>query len=97
MKTLIVAALICLNVGLLAALVWTATPAALGQADSNQYFRDTNYVMVAGNLETGYEALYIIDMGSQQLLGLKYDRTNKRLLPLARRNLKSDFRLARGR
>ena len=90
MKKLIVAALICLNVGLLFALVfWQSTPTANAQAS---YYNETNYIMVTGQIETGYEVVYVIDMATQRLGAWKFSLGERRLMPLPSRPLSTDFR-----
>ena len=90
MKKAIIAALICLNVGLLAALVFgEATPPANAQAN---YYNETNYIMVAGQIETGLEVVYIIDMATQKIGVWKFNVSDRRLIPWRSRSLASDFR-----
>jgi len=90
MKKLVIAALICLNVGLLFALVFgQSTPTANAQ---NSYYNETNYVMAAGQIESGYEVIYVIDMATQRLGAWKFDLGSRRLVPLASRSLSTDFR-----
>jgi len=90
MKKVIIAALICLNVGLLAVLVFgEATPAANAQAD---YYNETNYIMVAGQIETGLEVVYVIDMATQKIGVWKFNISDRRLIAWPSRSLASDFR-----
>ena len=89
-KSIVIGALICLNLGLLTALVFIQPT---GEAEAqNTYFRESNYVMVAGQIETGYEVIYVIDMATQRLGAWKFDRTDKRLEEIPGRELKTDFR-----
>ncbi len=89
MKKLIIAALVVANLGLLAGLMIGESPDA--QA-SNAYYPATNYVMVAGRLESGLEILYVVDMASQKMAALKYDLNSNRLEGLGIRDLATDFR-----
>ena len=90
MKKAIIAALICLNVGLLAVLVFgEAAPAANAQTG---YYNETNYIMVAGQIETGLEVVYVIDMVTQKICVWKFDLSDRRLIAWPSRSLTSDFR-----
>jgi len=91
MKKAIIAALICLNVGLLAVLVFgEATPAA--NAQDAGYYNETNYIMVAGQIETGLEVVYVIDMATQKIGVWKFSISDRRLIAWPSRSLTSDFR-----
>ena len=90
MNKLVVVALICLNVGLLFVLVFgQGTPTANAQAS---YYNETNYIMVTGRIETGYEVLYIIDMATQRLGAWKFSLGDRRMMPMPSRPLSTDFR-----
>jgi hypothetical protein len=89
MKKLIIAALVCLNIGLLTALVFTDTP----EAKADGYFNQTDYLVVTGKVESNYEIVYIIDMASQQIGAIKADRGTHRMSPAsAPRSLLTDMR-----
>ena len=93
MKKAVIIALVCVNVALLMALTWQmATPA---RAQDEGYYPPTNYVLVAGQIESGYELVYIIDMASRQLAVIRYDLSREVLVPFTRRDLASDFRESR--
>lgn len=90
MKRFVIAALICANVALLAILALQAVPTAQGQDDI--YFRRTNYVLVTGQIQSGYDAIYVIDVGAQRLGAWRFDLTTKRLVAFRGRELGNDFR-----
>ena len=48
--------------------------------------------MVTGQIESGYEVIYIIDMASQRLGAWKYDLSTKKLRGYRGQKLKDDFR-----
>ncbi|MBN1943051.1 MAG: hypothetical protein JW849_07130 [Phycisphaerae bacterium] len=87
MKGLIVA-LVAANVILLGALIHVnMTPA---QAAG---FKTTDYVMVAGKMGNGLDAVYIIDLASNKIAAFAWDKTNKRVKGIARvRELDKDFK-----
>ena len=90
MKKLVIAALVVANLALLAGLM-LGTSATEAQADQS-YYRDTNYIMVSGRVETGLEVIYVVDMASQKVAALKYDLNSKRLDGVGIRDLSEDFR-----
>ena len=76
--------------GLLTVLVFgEAAPAANAQAG---YYNETNYIMVAGQIETGLEVVYVIDMVTQKIGVWKFDLSDRRLIAWPSRSLTSDFR-----
>lgn len=79
-----------LNAGLLAALVLRASPppAALAQGTGLA----GNYVMVAGEIQDGYDALYLIDLTTRHLHAFYYDRGTNALRHGGYRSLERDFR-----
>ena len=90
MKRFVIVALICVNVALLAMLTFQAVPPAQGQDDI--YYRRTNYTMVTGQVETGQEVIYVIDVATQRLGTWRFDVTSKRLIAYRGRELSNDFR-----
>lgn len=89
-KRTVLAALICANVLLAAALVLPrVTPApALAQAAGTS----GNYLMVSGEIQDNYDATYLIDLKELRLYALYYDRGTRRMELGGMRNLERDFR-----
>lgn len=92
MKQAMIVALICVNVALLVALTLQMDTSAGAQ---DEYFPRTNYIVVTGQIESGYELVYIIDMATQRLGALKYDLSRKQMVPYEGRSLENDFRESR--
>jgi len=89
MKQAVIAALVCFNAALLLALMFgPGTP----RADAQVYRGGTDYIMVSGRIGTDSEALYIVDLAQRRLVGLRYDRQNKRMQRIRPRDLTNDFR-----
>jgi len=89
MKKLVITALICLNIGLLAALVISQDRPAKAQ---NSYYNDTDYVLVTGKIEEGRDNVYVVDVAARSFGAWKFDVGRRRLLPLAPRSLATDLR-----
>jgi hypothetical protein len=83
---------VCLNVALVLTLVLGAAEPAKAQ---NEYYRPSNYTMVAGKMSTGNEVLYVVDMASQRLAAWQWDHSAKRLKIMRGRLLDNDFRPSR--
>ena len=91
-RKIIIVALVCLNIGLLAALVhFNMTPAYA------QPFRSTNYVVVTAKVSPSSDALCIIDLEKQRLVTWKWDKGKKRLFMIGRQELPEDFRTTTAR
>ncbi len=89
MKKLVITALLCLNLGLLTALILSDP----SEAVADGYFNETNYVVVTGKIESNYEVVYIIDMATQQIGAIKADRGTHRISAMgAPRSLLTDMR-----
>ena len=89
MKRVSIVALVCINVGLLLALVLgTQAPQAKAQTVGGR----TDYVVMTGKITSNSDALYVIDTGRRSLAAWKFDRTSKKLIPFRPRDLKNDFR-----
>ncbi len=86
MKKLLIVLLVCLNIGLLAALLTVGSPKAGAQG-----YRSTDYVVVTGQIDQNYDALYVIDTARQRMAAWRFDQNKRRLLQLDTRNLKTDF------
>lgn len=86
MKKLLIILLVCLNIGLLAVLLTTSSPKAGAQG-----YPATDYVVVTGEIDDNYDALYIIDSARRRMAAWRFDASSKRLLRIDTRNLKTDF------
>jgi hypothetical protein len=89
MKQFIIAALVCLNAALLLALVFGAgTQKAYGQVIG------ANYLLMTGHVNEDNDAVYVLDLASRRLAAWRWDKTAKRLAPIAAgggRELLQDF------
>lgn len=86
----IVAGLIVLNLALFAGLVMRALPT--NSAFAQETGLAGNYLMVTGDVQEGYEVLYMIDMKSRLLHVFYYDRTSRQMQYMDRASLEKDFR-----
>ena len=86
--------LVCVNLVLLTAIVLFAysPPTALAQGTGLA----GNYLVVAGEIQNEYDALYLIEMRSRTLHVFYYDKTRKELFYSDVRSLERDFRHNRG-
>ncbi|HUU95842.1 MAG TPA: hypothetical protein VM487_08875 [Phycisphaerae bacterium] len=82
--------LVCVNLVLLTAIVLFAysPPAALAQGTGLA----GNYLVVTGEIQNEYDALYLIEMRSRTLHVFYYDKTRKELYYSDVRSLERDFR-----
>ena len=92
MRNVLVVALMCLNAALLVALIagW-APEKAYGQVVG------ANYLVVTGNIQADYDAIYAIDLAQRRLAAWRYDtdRDPPRLVcitPNGGRDLRRDFK-----
>lgn len=107
LKSALLAMLVCVNAVLLGGIVLmtTSTPTALAQAqpaDAEKQAVDAiaaaggalsgNYLLVAGEIQDQYDALYLLDTTSRNLYAFKYDRGRRELELVAARDLEADFR-----
>ena len=92
MKQFIIVTLICVNLALVAALVFhsTASPA---QAQVRGGGAD--YLMLTARVDENNDAVYVIDLGNRRMLAWFYDKSTDRLRPLPGRRLEDDFRVGR--
>ena len=89
MKTIVIMALLCVNVAMLAALLLgTSSPIAHAQVIGG----GTDYTMVSGNSNAGYDVVYILDLNKRRLMGWRIDPTSHLLRPITGRDLRVDFR-----
>lgn len=89
-KNTVLAILVCLNLALLAGVVLTqySLPSARAQATGLA----GNYLMVAGEIQDNYDALYLVDLKERALHAFFYDRGTRRLELGGSRDLEKDFR-----
>ncbi len=91
MKKAIVVALMCLNAVLVVALIAGArTEKAYGQV------LGANYLVVTGNIQANYDAVYVIDLASRKLAAWRYEKDKKpagvvSITPGGGRELRRDF------
>lgn len=89
MKKAILVALVCINVGLVLALVFGAnTP----QAKAQGFGAGGNYIAATGQYGEGQEILYVVDLDAGRMIAWHYNQTGKRLSVVGTRELKRDFR-----
>jgi hypothetical protein len=93
-KNTVISLLACLNLALIAALVFASTslPSAHAQATGLA----GNYVVVAGEVRDEFDALYVVDLRVRVMHAFLYDRGAKRLLLADSRDLERDMRNNRG-
>ena len=88
MKRIVIVALVCANVALVALLLANVVPAAAyGQTERGA----SNYLMVTGQTENGYSVIYVLDLSTRLLAAWKFDRTTNKLIQLRGRSLERDF------
>ena len=86
MKRTIIVALLCVNVGLLLALIVASSDRAYGQVYT------TDYLVVTGQVAGDWEAVYVLDLGRRRLLALGFDKQKKRVAPFGGgKDLKTEF------
>ena len=94
MKNAVLVALICLNAALAVAL---AAEALAPPANAQVIGGGTSYLMVTGRVGSNFEAVYVLDLASRRLVGLRYDRNRRPspgmvvIGPVGGRPLKRDF------
>jgi len=88
MKKALIVALICVNFALLAALILgPAVPKVQAQAVRGA----PDYLLVTGKVGADWDAVYLIDLAKRRLLGLRWDRTRRQMLPIRGRAFRTDF------
>lgn len=85
-----IAFLIVANVALAAGIFVMAQPAKPAFAQGTGLAG--NYLAVTGQIQQGYDALYLIDMRANVFHALVYDRGKRGLEYVASRDLRRDFR-----
>jgi hypothetical protein len=93
MKKAIIAILVCVNVGLLLALI-LGTSVHKAQATYPGSVMPHNTIMITGQIRDDEDAVYIIDMATERLAGFEFQGKgpSKRLRPLGSRDLKIDLK-----
>jgi hypothetical protein len=100
-RNALLAFLVSLNLLLLAGIVLATTrePLALAQDAAQQAAQAVpapglaqNYLVVAGEIQDQYDALYLLDTSTRNLYAFRYDRGRRELELFAARDLESDFR-----
>ncbi len=89
-KSTLIALLVCINLVLLTGLILAtySAPAALAQGTGLA----GNYILVSGEIQNPYDALYLLDLKTRMLHAFKWDRSTKRLEYRDVRDLERDFR-----
>lgn len=89
-KTTWLAVLVCVNLILLTGLILVGTGPRTALAQPTGL--SGNYLVVAGETQTGVDALYLIDLKERTLHMFYFDRGTKKLEWGGYRNLELDFR-----
>jgi len=89
MKKALIVALVCVNLALVAALVFgTHAPRAGAQT-----LRGGNdYLLYTGRIGNDWDAVYMVDLKTRRLAAWKFDKTQKRLVQMRGRQLVDDFK-----
>jgi len=88
MKQALIVALVCLNAALLVALVFgTGVPTAQAQVVGG----GSNYLLMTGRIGGDYDGVFLLDLKTRQVAAIRLDKNRKRMVPIAKRELKRDF------
>lgn len=93
-KSLWIGILTCANLVLLTGIVLFSTTPSVARAQPTGLAG--NYMMVAGEIQDQYDALYIIDLRTRLLHAFYVEKTNYRFVYSDTRDLERDFRNNRG-
>ena len=88
MKKTLIAALVCVNIVLVAMLINYNLKPAQAQTERGA----NNFIMTTGLVEPGLEGVYVIDLKTRKMGAWRFDRTAKKLVPYKGRTLTTDFR-----
>ena len=88
MKKVLIVAFLCVNVALLAAIVIASQPEAQAQGVVGG---GHDYLLLTAVMSRSSDVVYVIDLGSQRLAALEFDKTKKKLQAYRGRELKRDF------
>lgn len=92
MKNALIVAMVCLNLVLVAVLVFHANaPEASAQVRS----RDAEYSAITGKIGDNWDVVYVLDVRTRRLGAWVFNRTTKRLDPYFGRDLTRDFQVER--
>jgi len=93
MKKVIIAMLVCVNAGLLAALMF-GVGAGKAQGTYPGSIMPNNTIMITGQIRDDEDAVYIIDMATERLAAFEFQGkgATKRLRPLGTRDLTIDLK-----
>jgi len=91
MKKAIIAILVCINAGLLVALI-LGVGAPKAQATYPGSVMPNNTIMITGQIRDTEDAVYILDLGTEKLAAFEFQGKGaaKRLRPLGSRDLSID-------
>jgi hypothetical protein len=89
-KKRLIVALVCVNVALVASLVFVAA-APKAQA-AGMLGGGTDYLVVTGKVSSSTEVVYVIDIARDAMAAWKFDKTNKKMQLVGARTLKDDFK-----
>jgi hypothetical protein len=92
MKKGLIVSLVCVNAGLLAALV---IGNAMPRAEAQVIGAEADYLMMTGQYSSNKDALWVLELGTRRLMAFQFDRTKQRMLPLRGRELNDDFPVRR--
>ncbi len=84
------AALLCVNLVLVTAIVFVGTTPRAAQAQGIGLA--DNYLLVAGEIQDGFDALYVIDTSQRTLHSFYFRRGTKDIVWAGYRLLERDFR-----
>jgi len=89
MKKALIVSLVCVNAGLLAALLLGA---AAPPAQAQVYGGGTDYLVVSAQLAVDWDALWVLDLSKRRLRAFGFNKQSNRLLPFGGgRDLARDF------
>ena len=92
MKKIIIVALVCINVALVAVLAFgVGEPKATAQVRGG----GSDYMAITARWGTNDDVVYVVDLGSRRMAAWSFNQTNKRLDGFFGRDLQRDFRPTR--
>jgi len=86
MKRALIVTLVCVNLALLATLIL-----GTGVGSAKAQVMGSNYIMVPANINSDYQAVYVIDLASRKMVAFRMDRTSQKLVPIRGLQLLRDF------
>lgn len=88
MKKALIVALVCVNIVLVAMLINFNVNNAQAQTERGA----NNFILTTGRIESGFEAVYVIDLKTRKMGAWRFDRNAKKLVPYKGRILTTDFK-----